>query len=144
MTKLKSFQFHADKHGNLCIGAPSRGKTSSAYINALNMFLGTMHLSNEEVGAMMRDILGHLQNRDLEPLKKYSFLDKILKGTPKRPHIPLSVRRNVLSHGRCVACGSTEKLEVDHCIPYSLGGAHEESNFQCLCLVCNRKKSNRI
>jgi hypothetical protein len=46
--------------------------------------------------------------------------------------------------GRCVACGSQEKLEFDHIIPHSKGGAATYRNLQLLCEKCNREKSNKI
>ena len=57
-----------------------------------------------------------------------------------RPSIPVRIREKVLSRGSCVQCGSTSNLTVDHVVPYSRGGAHDISNFQCLCAKCNRKK----
>ena len=57
-----------------------------------------------------------------------------------RPPIPQKTRDEVLSRGSCVLCGSTSNLTVDHIVAYSRGGAHNISNFQCLCAKCNRKK----
>jgi hypothetical protein len=44
--------------------------------------------------------------------------------------------------GQCQCCGSFEKLEYDHIIPFSCGGRSDASNIQLLCLKCNRSKSN--
>lgn len=43
---------------------------------------------------------------------------------------------------RCVVCGSTENLTIDHRIPYSKGGTTEMSNLQTLCESCNQKKAD--
>lgn len=46
--------------------------------------------------------------------------------------------------GKCVQCGSNEKLEFDHIIPFSKGGSNTYRNIQLLCEKCNRSKSNNI
>ena len=65
---------------------------------------------------------------------------------PSREAIPKGVQREVWQRdrGRCVVCGSQEKLEYDHIIPVSRGGANTVRNIQLLCEPCNRQKSNHI
>ena len=46
--------------------------------------------------------------------------------------------------GKCIECGSQEKLEFDHIIPFSKGGSNTYRNIQLLCEKCNRKKSGKI
>jgi len=43
---------------------------------------------------------------------------------------------------KCVECGTTEDLSIDHVVPKSLGGLDAESNLRTMCLPCNRKKGN--
>lgn len=45
---------------------------------------------------------------------------------------------------RCLACGSTGPLTVDHVIPLSLGGTNWIDNLQPLCMPCNQKKHRAI
>ena len=61
-------------------------------------------------------------------------------------YIPSSVKIAVWRRdgGKCVECGSKEKLEYDHIIPVSKGGSSTERNIQLLCEKCNRKKSANI
>lgn len=41
---------------------------------------------------------------------------------------------------RCLCCGATRGLQVDHVAPSYLGGDHEMENLQTLCGRCNRDK----
>jgi len=41
---------------------------------------------------------------------------------------------------RCLYCGSTENLTIDHIIPWSRGGGSAYGNFQVLCEPCNFAK----
>lgn len=65
---------------------------------------------------------------------------------PKRPPIPREVVDAVYRRdgARCVYCGSTENLQLDHIIPFSKGGATTLENLQLLCQKCNLEKSNKI
>lgn len=47
-------------------------------------------------------------------------------------------------NGKCRECGSNERLEFDHIIPFSKGGSNTYRNTQLLCEPCNRTKSNNI
>lgn len=46
--------------------------------------------------------------------------------------------------GRCVDCGSRERLEYDHIIPVSRGGSNTARNLELRCESCNRSKGARI
>jgi hypothetical protein len=60
-------------------------------------------------------------------------------------YIPKQMREEILSkyQFKCVECGVTEKLEIDHIKPISKGGITELSNLQVLCKKHNIKKSNK-
>lgn len=64
----------------------------------------------------------------------------------KRETIPQDVKNKVWQrdNGMCVECGSKEKLEFDHIIPFSKGGSSTYRNIQLLCEPCNRKKHNNL
>ncbi len=86
--------------------------------------------------------------------KRYKQIEKQIdsvfnSGTidlAKRERIPEQVRLFVWQrdNGRCVKCGSKDKLEFDHIIPVSLGGSSTERNIQLLCESCNRQKGTAI
>lgn len=64
----------------------------------------------------------------------------------RRERIPDSARLFVWQRdeGKCVKCGSNEKLEFDHIIPVTKGGSNTERNIQLLCETCNRTKGSEI
>ncbi|GAB3840345.1 HNH endonuclease [Hymenobacter jeollabukensis] len=78
-----------------------------------------------------------------------SLPPRIVANKSKRA-IPLSMRYRVLkAHDfKCVACGNGPaegaKLQIDHKVPYSLGGLTELRNLQTLCADCNLSKSNKF
>lgn len=47
-------------------------------------------------------------------------------------------------HCRCVTCGATDHLSLDHIIPWSLGGEDTMENLQTMCRSCNSRKGNRV
>ena len=61
-------------------------------------------------------------------------------------HISQSVKNTVWRRdmGRCVQCGSQERLEFDQIIPVSKGGSNTARNIQLLCERCNRRKGGNI
>jgi hypothetical protein len=61
--------------------------------------------------------------------------------------IPAAVVREVWKRdkGRCVKCGSTDNLHLDHLIPFSRGGSSlVADNIQLLCARHNLEKRDRI
>lgn len=64
----------------------------------------------------------------------------------ERAAIPDRVRQSVYRRDgyRCVTCGTTERLSLDHIHPWSLGGSDEPSNLQTMCIPCNSRKGARV
>lgn len=63
-----------------------------------------------------------------------------------RPAIPDAVRQFIYDRDgrRCLHCGTTTELSLDHIHPYSLGGSDEPDNLQTLSRPCNSKKGARV
>lgn len=62
------------------------------------------------------------------------------------PGRPKTARRKKIRASlpqRCVRCGATEGLTLDHIIPRVYGGTNELANFQLLCEACHVEKSKR-
>lgn len=53
------------------------------------------------------------------------------------------VRKDLLKQakGRCLRCGSSERLEVDHIVPIGLGGDNDPGNGWVLCHDCHLTKT---
>lgn len=66
----------------------------------------------------------------------------------ERPREPLSESVRIFvwrrDGGKCVRCGSNQRLEFDHIIPVIEGGSSTERNIQLLCETCNRRKGTKI
>lgn len=41
---------------------------------------------------------------------------------------------------KCLACGTTDDITMDHIVPLDMGGAHDVRNIQPLCRSCNASK----
>jgi 5-methylcytosine-specific restriction endonuclease McrA len=55
--------------------------------------------------------------------------------------VPRALREAVLARDdRCVYCGATADLHLDHVHPFSRGGTTTADNLQVLCASCNIRK----
>jgi hypothetical protein len=105
--------------------------------------------TQDQLEILLKEFI-YKENSKFEKLQKQiDLFEKIsleIDVERKREPIPEDVKFEVWRRdgGKCVICGSNEKLEFDHIIPFSKGGSNTARNIQLLCESCNRKKSNII
>lgn len=101
--------------------------------------------SLEEAELLVREIVWKREKR-FQKLSRLAELDSRLQVNSGRATISDDVKAFVWrrDQGQCVKCGSNEKLEFDHIIPVSKGGANTARNLQLLCEDCNRSKGDAI
>lgn len=90
---------------------------------------------------------------DLDALEQAGIIEKIperetlnVDSSRASRYIPDAVKAAVIVRcgGRCVNCGRTDDLQIDHRIPVARGGTSDESNLDALCGRCNRRKSKKM
>lgn len=61
-------------------------------------------------------------------------------------YVPPLLREEIFKNDeyKCVECGSTDNLSIDHIIPRSKGGTNKKENLRTLCIKCNSKKRDKI
>jgi 5-methylcytosine-specific restriction endonuclease McrA len=86
--------------------------------------------------------------KEIEPPECEENVVSADRKTPRQPDLRLRFRVLVRDRFTCCACGDSPanspgvSLEVDHVVPWSLGGVTVEDNLQTLCARCNNGKSN--
>ena len=120
----------------------ARGETYWWYQD--DLYLDTDGYSSEEVQLLLCQ-REDARKRKFERLRKELLADTAAEQA-RRERIPDDVRVFVWrrDQGKCVQCGSQEKLEFDHIIPVAKGGSNTARNIQLLCETCNRRKSDTI
>jgi len=68
-----------------------------------------------------------------------------IERTDYRRKIPKHIRQTVFERDgfRCIGCGATDDLTLDHIYPWSLGGKDTVENLRLLCRSCNSSKGAR-
>jgi len=79
--------------------------------------------------------------REVEAFENFETLSRA-----SREPIPEKIRMFVWQRdgGKCVQCGSQQRLEYDHIIALANGGSNTERNIQLLCEACNRIKGTNV
>lgn len=122
-----------------------------------NRFLELISIKNPLLDEFKKNSFDFSKLRSNQPaFQAYHFLaskveevnakEELETSNQGNRRIPKNVQDSVWrrDQGRCVSCGSQEKLEFDHIIPFSKGGSNTYRNVQLLWESCNRLKSDKI
>lgn len=98
-------------------------------------------LTSQDVTALALQ-MQHAKDATLEVAHAEMRGEESAKAVTPREPIPEHVRHEVWrrDQGRCVDCGSRERLEFDHIIPVNEGGSNSARNIELCCETCNRRK----
>ena len=114
----------------------------------INRKKSTQREEEQEKEKIKERILKNKRKRELEKQAMSELIEggEVFGQGNKRTPIPKDVVDAVWNRdsGSCVYCGSSEKLHIDHIIPFSKGGDDSLENLQILCQRCNLEKSNKI
>ena len=144
----------------LCLGDKSSLPTNQTYTEFVGIKIKVSKIKDDHFyiyRGMLFEVSGPYNGEEGNLLVRNYFAKKRAKieslqneGEPQlnrqRTVIPESVRHEVWrrDQGCCVECGSKERLEYDHLIPFSKGGSNTARNLRLLCETCNRRKSASI
>lgn len=113
---------------------------NSVTVKKIKKKLGVRNISVEDA-----DLLNDFENK-----KASQILSIIHSGINKKKSSRAKYyerrRLNIFKGDgfKCLACGKTEQLTIDHIIPKAKGGSDRRNNLQTLCYECNQRKKTDI
>ena len=94
---------------------------------------------NELTTAMTKGLIKIDQR---QPVIEQQYIEKVItvrKTITEAEREEIFIRDNRM----CQICGSREKLQIDHIVPFSQGGTTAKENLQTLCKSCNCIKGTK-
>jgi len=134
-------------------------KAIESFLSARNLFIETnassrsgqvmswtvIDIAKLDIADALLVDLGHPDNATIEDLarRQTEIGNERLANTRS---VPRWLRSTILERdgNRCVKCGSTIDLQIDHIIPFSRGGKTCVTNLETLCRDCNRTKRDKM
>ena len=112
-------------------------------------FLVILFKNNEaEHGQMVMNLAIDLDNGIIPEKFKHAIKGPYRVKKYMRPCVDVwkVIKARILKRDdyTCAYCGVRGgRLEVDHILPISRGGEHDDENLTASCMTCNRQKSNK-
>jgi 5-methylcytosine-specific restriction endonuclease McrA len=118
----------------------SLGLDAVAFIEARNRLCAAA-LINDEWQPLNWEKRQQLSDSTYERVKRHRQR-RAAAGLPQQNYIPPAVRSAVFARDgmRCITCGATEDLTLDHIVSELAGGSNAIENLQTLCRPCNASK----
>jgi hypothetical protein len=122
-----------------CEVAPENGPGLMKYVTRNGKLWASRRTLTRQQWAFLIDTA---EERDKIALEALTTPASEANGGKADRSIPLAIRHEVWrrDQGKCVRCGSDQRLEFDHIIPVAMGGSSTARNVQLLCENCNRSK----
>ena len=103
----------------------------------IEIYKWAREIHQQRARASRSSMLALRDERD-RPLYRVTCSGNLARNFKVRPE----VRKRVLERDgeKCVWCGSTRELEIDHIVRYADGGSNEPDNLRTLCHRCHVKR----
>lgn len=88
-------------------------------------------------GCQARILAGPESGAHVEPIGRET-------PTEREPSEEVKAQVKRRDGNRCLACGASKFLQVDHIVSWHEGGSNDIDNLQTICKVCNNKKDTRM
>lgn len=101
------------------------------------------HLGHEPRICVLRSVIYGQQEC---PISGTSIRGRATKNGYVRKQVSTSKRLMVYKRDgyKCVSCGTSDDLSIDHIHPVSLGGSNDTENLQTMCMPCNIRKGAKV
>lgn len=132
---------------DLCFEIGKEEATTNAVLAILDVLVEVAapiwHIGDGEGGFVIRSLFDAARARGLPTAETRSAA--VTTSPSRRPVSTNKAARVFARDGlRCVHCGDTETLSIDHIYPVSKGGTNDEENLQTLCRSCNSRKGAKL
>ena len=78
---------------------------------------------------------------DINTKERLTYIHNRIRASAytRKPEVRLRIFQR--DNNRCIKCGSTNNLTIDHIISVYRGGDNSDGNLQTLCNICNAGKA---